>query len=543
MDTRISTERIDTVKTKEILAILLGIAVSLTLTACIGMSPKKVSVPEYALQVPVNSYLSRQFEQSIKKNPGLSGFHLLDNGQDTLSLVSYLIDHSERTLDLQYFIFHNDKTGKLVAYKLLKAADRGVKIRILLDDMFAISQEDFLDALNAHPNISVKLYNRLSKKKWLRAVNFLTDFARVNRRMHNKAFIVDNQLAIVGGRNIGDAYYTAKIKYLFSDLDVVSVGPIVPEISQSFDEYWNAKWAAKLPTYDSKYLKEIMADIMIDIKENYKTVMGSVYGRSLRKLRVGHDLVSGKTPLIWASYNVLYDPPSKVGGLKKKNINFVESRIIEYTRYAQDEVSVVSPYFIPSRFGMGWIKKLRRNSIKISLVTNSFASNDTPVAHGGYKRYRKRLLKRGVSLFEFKPDAFSIERSDNAVWYKKELPRSSLHSKALLIDDKYVFIGSVNLSPRSRYMNTEIVIVIYGPQMAKKIKNLFNIYKDPKNSYQVVLRKRKSDDFDLETPENEIVWLTQEKGKSVEYYQEPDVWLLKKLGISILSFLPIEGLL
>ncbi len=520
-------------------ALLCGLL--LLLPACANRKKTDLRIHSHALEPHTVTALSRALRLRVSRHPGKSGFYLLGNGLETFALLVSLIDRAEKTLDLQYFLFHDDRTGKYMAYKLLQAADRGVRIRLLLDDIFASGQNRFLMLLDAHPNIEVRLFNRISEKKWLRYVRFLVEFMRVNRRMHNKVFVVDNQVAVVGGRNIGDAYYTANERFLFSDLDVLSVGPVVAEVSASFDAYWNTPWAANLVYGPVAKHRDRLRQDHDRIRRHARAFAGSNYARALARETTGRRLLNGSLRLIWADYKVFYDPPQKVSGLKKKNARFMESIIIDYMERAQTEVRVISPYFVPQRFGMRWIKQLRRRGVKLALVTNSYASNDTRVVHGGYKRYRRKLLKLGVELYELKPTAFKQERK-KVPWHKR-LPKSTLHIKAVVIDRKYTFVSSVNLSPRSRYMNTEIAILIHGQEMADSMRRLFDRYANLQNSFRVRLVKIDKGPGAEHGGERRLVWITRSKGRIVRFEQEPYVWLFQHLGVSFINLLPIEDLL
>ena len=513
----------------------------LSLPACTHRKKMDLRIHTYALANAGKTSLGKALQPRVSRHPGKSGFYLLGNGIETFALLISLIDRAEKTLDLQYFLFHYDRTGKYMAYKLLQAADRGVRIRLLLDDIFASNQDRFLALLDAHPNIEVRLFNRISEKKWLRYVRFLVEFMRVNRRMHNKVFVVDNQVAVVGGRNIGDAYYTANKRFLFSDLDVLSVGPVVDEISTSFDTYWNTRWASNLVySADAQHRAQVKRE-HDKLRRHAVDFVKSSYGRALARESIGRRLVNASLRLIWARYKVFYDPPQKVSGLKKKSARFMESIIIDYMERADTDVRVISPYFVPQRFGMRWIKKLRRKGVKLALLTNSYASNDTRVVHGGYKRYRRKLLKLGVELYELKPTAFRQER-ESVPWYKR-LPKSTLHIKAVVVDRKYTFVSSVNLSPRSRYMNTEIAILIYGSEMADAMRRLFARYANLRNSFRVELVKRDKGVGMERSVEKRLVWITRNKGRIVRFEQEPYVWLFQHLGVSFINLLPIEDLL
>ncbi len=459
---------------------------------------------------------------------------MLENGIDALATIIYLSKQADTSLDLQYWSFHNDRTGKLIAWHLLKAGDRGVKVRILLDDFMAHGGNALIRVLDAHPNIDVRLFNKMSRVKVLRPVAMVVRFRKINRRMHNKVFVADNRVAIVGGRNIGDAYYMAKKSYLYQDLDVLTIGSVVKKISQSFDTYWNSKWSVG-NTNTMIYTKNSVLYDSINqtrrkLKRNKQKLFQSGYGKLLRKKPIARIFNHPSKYFTWANYKVLYDPPSKVKGIRKKSGNFLEYKMTTHMAKANSNIKIFTPYFIPQSFGMRWIKNLNKKSVELSVITNSFAANDVAISHGGYQRYRRRLLKNGVKLYEFRPDALTKKRA-NITWYKQK-PKTRLHAKAMVIDDRYVYVGSVNLTPRSRYMNTEISIMIDSDSLARKVSGIFEKLTRPENSYLVKLEKSNK----------RLVWFGKLKGKLQRTNREPDVSLLKQLSVTVINVLPFEGL-
>ncbi len=518
----------------------LGLGV-LFVSGCSSSFSKYKSV-SYALQDTRGTYLDRRLETVSRSasRDGRGGFYLLDNGIETFAMLNFLIDKAEKSLDLQYWSLHTDKTGRAIAWKLIRAADRGVRVRVLLDDFIAGGGNPMLAALAAHPNIEVRLFNPVSKKKLTRGLAFFTSFRRINRRMHNKVFIADNRVAILGGRNIGDAYYMAKASYMYKDLDVMSVGPVVGEISRSFDVYWNAKWANKLKSRRYRY-NEGPKETSKILKMDYYKLTQSPFWKQLRRFDVKAVFDDPAARFIWADYQVFYDPPEKVKGIKKKNRKFLEWKMIQQMSRAHSDVKIITPYFVPQRFGMRWIKKLTRSRVKVSVITNSFAANDVSVSHGGYQRYRRKLLKYGIDLYEFKPDAIKEERA--LVNWRDKKPVSRLHAKAIVIDDQYVYIGSVNLTPRSRYMNTEITIMLKSKELAGRVAGMFRRLTSLENSYHVVLEEHGRFADTSEEPGTGLVWISLQNGRKVRLTQEPRVSLLKHLTVTFLNLLPIEDML
>jgi len=469
------------------------------------------------------------------------GFFLLHEGMDALAAIIYLTKTAEHSLELQYWSLHQDKTGKAVMYHLLKAADRGVRIRILLDDFIARGGNATLNTLASHPNIELKLYNPISKRKWLRTFSLIMRFNRSNRRMHNKVFIADKSVAIVGGRNIGDAYYAAKASYMYRDLGVIAIGPVVKDVSISFDEYWNAKWAVPLSQLNRRLFLGIhYKDKRQQLTDDFLKFQSSSYWHALSKNTISKKIKNSKQYFTWAHYKVIYDPPNKVKGIKKKNKKFLEYQMTRHMAQATDNVKIITPYFVPQRFGLRWTKMLNKKGVKVTILTNSFAANDFSIAHGGYQRYRIKLLKNGVNLYEFRPSAIKQERN-KITWFTKK-PVARLHAKSIVIDDRYVYIGSVNLTPRSRYLNTEISIRIDSTTIAQQLNQSIAALTSEENSYHLTLRQKNDhNEMDFHTENYELTWNANKSNRNSE--SDPEVSLLKHFTISFLSLLPIEDLL
>ncbi len=534
---------------------LLGIIVLFVLlSACTTTQIKVPTQPIVNAPLPVAKLQKSHLEHSVirqtDKNPAKTGFHFIATGVNAFSALTGLISSAERTIDLQSFIYHDDRTGRLLAYKLLQAADRGVNVRILLDDFFSSSKISLLATLNAHRNIEVRFFNPVSTLRWARPLALIARFRKVTRRMHNKAFIVDGRVAIVGGRNVGDVYYAMRGDYQFTDLDVLSIGPVVPSILTSFNTFWNSRWAITARSYGSfdrtssgsflvqKKLKQLRA--------NAATLRYSKFMRAVKKSGIIRQLRKGKLPLLWSSSELIYDPPVKVRGRRKDRKKYLMSQIMPHLAQAKSEVLIITPYFVPRRSGLRWIKRLRKKGVRVIVLTNSYASNDVPFAYIGYERYRRKLVKMGVELYEFKPTAESTRRKSYA--WLKTIPKAGLHTKLIIIDGEKMIIGSPNINPRSRNLDTEIAILVNNPDIADRMSILFGNLIKPVNSYRVVLRKSlidwtEADDPEVSEEEQQLVWKTNKKGKQVQYRQEPNTGLLEHLGILFIGLLPIEGLL
>ncbi|VAW79130.1 Cardiolipin synthase, ClsC [hydrothermal vent metagenome] len=526
----------------------------LALTAC-SIKQQRIAAenPENKISFTDSTQMSR-LEKSVLKqideHSHKNGFYFIATGVEAFSTLTGLISSAERSIDLQSFLYHDDRTGRLLAYKLLQAADRGVRVRILLDDFFSSSKISLLATLNAHRNIEVRFFNPISTSRWARPLAFIAKFRKVTRRMHNKAFIVDRHVAIIGGRNVGDVYYAMRDDYQFTDLDVLSVGPVVKSISTSFNTFWTSRWAVAAVSYNqydrtsngSKVVKKKLTQLRV----NAKKLQRSSFMKAVKRSGVVRKLRHANLSLLWSNSRLMYDPPEKVRGRRKHRKKYLMNQLMPYLAQARSEVLIITPYFIPSRSGLRWIKRLRKKGVKVTILTNSFASNDIPFAYIGYERYRRKVLEMGVELYEFKPTA-ETKRRKTYKWLKS-IPRSGLHAKLIIIDGEKMIIGSPNINPRSRNLDTEIAIMVNSTEIAEKMSALFSKLIKPVNSYRVVLRKRvndwkEADDPNVSDEDEQLVWKTNKQGKQVQYRQEPNTGLFEHLGILFIGLLPIEGFL
>ncbi|HSC98848.1 MAG TPA: phospholipase D family protein, partial [Casimicrobiaceae bacterium] len=375
------------------------------LSACATMPPGTTfpKVESTALANPQDTLLGRKIEPRAKAHPGLSGFRLFASGSDALSLRVQMADSAQRTLDVQYFIFKEDDSGKLLMSALLRAAQRGVRVRILIDDTEARGQDDRVGLLAGHPNVDVRLYNPFFYRGslgLLRYTEFALTASRLNYRMHNKLFIADNEIAVVGGRNVGDEYFDSGNDVQFGDYDVFALGPITRQLSKSFDEYWNSSLAVPVRAL----LGTVPSGPKLDEFENQlnahlEQMQDSPQVKAIRTGNPLAGLLNGDAGVTWAKAEVLVDSPDKaavdggdtVGALLRR-------RLLEAAKDVQSELLIVSPYLVPGDKGMALLKSLRERGVRVRILTNSLMSTDVPAVHAGYRRYRVPLLETGVDL-------------------------------------------------------------------------------------------------------------------------------------------------
>ena len=520
---------------KSMLAIYCSIAI--TVAGCSTLPKHKIeSIPETTLQVDTAQTTLAQIIQPLQEqHPDLTGYLVLFEPLEALATRLSLIDKAEKRLDLQYYIWDNDKVGSLALHALIRAADRGVKIRLLIDDNNAKSTEGIFLALAQHPNIEVKLFNPYRFRKY-RALDMILDLKRINRRMHNKSFIADHQVALIGGRNMTNQYYNVSDNYQFSDVDVMLVGTAVKDISHSFDEYWSHEYAYKVQEVVNQSAHHLSYEsLKRQLDEHYERVTVQNYLDLTSNSQAIDSLMSRDIQLDWVKAEVVKDSPDKIKSKakKKEHLNF---QLIQHLEQPEKNVDLISAYFVPEKKGAKMLTDLAEDGIKVRVLTNSFKANDVAVVHAFYGKYRQDLLEHGVQLYEFLPalDKNDLDRHTEALAKKakvnlKGLSRSSLHAKLMALDEKQVFIGSFNFDPRSAYLNTEIGVLLNSPPLARAVHTTMDENLS-KYAYKLVLDANKKITWQRQTPQGPVI-----------YTKEPRMKWWQRAGIKMLSWLPIEG--
>ncbi len=405
---------------------------------------------------PLGQYAAHQ----TKQHNGLSSFYPLDQGMDALGVRLRLADRAVKSIDMQYFLMKSDTAGAVMANALLKAADRGVRVRFLLDDVFTSVPDDSFLLINQHPNIDVRIFNPVSRSG-IYAFNFIWHFNQANRRMHNKSFTVDHSVSVVGGRNIADEYFELKTDSVFVDFDVLAVGPIAADIASSFDEYWNHSRAVPIDQFIKGTPKEDLDTVRADIAEEFDGIYDTVYNQAL-KSQLLVDLMAGRRPLFPARARVLADSPDKL----VNQINPTHMRLVNDLRNvilsAEKEIVFISPYYVPGEKGVQLIRDLVAKGVRVVILTNSLASNNHVPVHSGYARYRRDVILAGAELYEARANA-ARELSGNP----DGPDMLTLHTKAFMIDREKLFVGSLNLDPRSIEINAEMGLLINSAAMVE----------------------------------------------------------------------------
>jgi putative cardiolipin synthase len=510
-----------------LLGVLAGVvcACSSVPTVAVKDKPSSTSIPAV-----IDSASTRYVESETGSHPGQSGFRLLLGNVNALMSRVVLADNARHSIDLQYYIFNNDATGRLLAQRLLSAADRGVRVRILLDDLDISKEDRLLDALDVHPNIEIRLFNpfRIRQRSLLsKAGQFLLEGPRLNRRMHNKSFIVDGTQAIVGGRNIGDAYFDAGDDVHFRDLDALAIGPVVPQVAAMFDRYWNCDAAFPVSAYSDNDAGKHTLDTLRDrlLREARAFTEGD-YAQAVADEVPNGASAERKGAWYWGAARLVADDPDKVDPQEDHKALHIDRQIKQVLDDARQQALMVSPYFIPGESGTHFLEALAQRGVDIKVLTNSLAATDEPEVHAGYVRYRRRLLDAGVDLYEFKP--IGGQTDQRAYGTSSGV---SLHAKTMVVDHHEVFVGSMNFDPRSRALNTEMGVIVDSPDLAAAIERFFASATTPENAFHVVLQAKR------------VHWISRADGKEQHDTHDPDTSAWKRTKVRLMRLLPIEGLL
>ncbi|MBB3175799.1 phospholipase D family protein [Variovorax sp. Sphag1AA] len=521
---------------RAIVAFILG----LLLTGCASLPASVERTPTTALTNTADTRLGKATRPLTSAHAGKSGIHPLVLAEDAFAARVVLAKLADRSLDLQYYIWHNDTTGQLLWQAIWDAAERGVRVRLLLDDANTGGLDPTLAALDAHPNIEIRLFNPFANRGF-RAGDFVSDFSRVNRRMHNKSFTADNLATIVGGRNVGDEYYGANMEVGFQDLDVLGIGPVVQQVSNEFDLFWNSASAYPAATVLAPAKPDSAATLREAWDKVHQNPEAVRYLEAVRNTPLMAQLASEKVDFEWTNARVLHDDPSKVLQPMDRSDLQMLPQLLKAMGQPKRELDLVSPYFVPGADGTKSLVELAQNGVKVRVLTNSLSATDVSPVHAGYSKYRDELLKGGAVLYELKPgSAVPPPDKDKDEERSRGLPGSgsrgssaaSLHAKTFAVDRERIFVGSYNLDPRSAKLNTEMGVVIESPALAGILSKQFDTT-IPTRAYLV---RRQSDGHGLE-------WIDVEPTGETRYSTEPGAGPMKRLWIDFLEILPIEWLL
>ncbi len=491
------------------------------LTGCVSLPTDYPRTISSALYLPQETELGKTIQPYVAKHHGDSGFYFMSSDVNAFLARVLLIEAAQKTLDLQYYSFQPDRTGKYMLDRLLLAAERGVRVRLLLDDWRDRAAMDrWLTMMEIYPNIQVRVFNPfLGPREFplTRPLEAIFGQKRLRARMHNKSFIADNSVAIVGGRNIADDYFGASSDIYMRDLDVMAMGPIVQKVSAVFDDYWNCVLAIPLKALvpyepSARGLKRVRREL----EAERAALENSPYGVKMQKSDFLKRAETGELRLVWARVGeVLADNPLKVINRHHSHLDKMGQQIREFLESAQGEILIITPYLVPGKAGLQWLRKVRQRGVTVKILTNSLASTDEIVAQFGYMHYRKALLPMGVQLYELRPVPGRRGEEDEPPEEEHTLhlggsSQGALHAKLIVLDGRWVFVGSLNFDPRSFYFDTQDGIIIYSPQFAQEAANLFARDASPRRSYRVML-----------TDNGKLVWITEKHGLEVRHYKQP----------------------
>jgi putative cardiolipin synthase len=426
----------------------------------------------------------------LRAPAGKSGAYIFDKGEKALLARAWLTDHAEKTIDIQYFIWSNDNIGTLAAESLLRAADRGVKIRVLVDDLLIDAPDQVITALNSHPDITIKIYNPLHTvgvPTWKRIINLIVHFRASNQRMHDKTFTVDGKVAIIGGRNMADEYFDYDHHYNFRDRDILLLGPVVHDIRHNFQIFWNSSFAVPVERLlvagkekNTESRQKIFKDLHNYAKnpENFEPdVRNAITG-------LGGLLPNLKKKITWTDIIFSHDIPGKNQNGSLSGGGATTQALVAALSKAKKSITIQSPYLVMPKNGIAFFKSLVEKNIRVRISTNSLASTDNLQAFSGYLKQRRKILAAGIEVYEFKPaPAIQENLIERYKRLEKESPVFAIHAKSLVIDHKTLFVGTFNLDPRSANLNTEVGCFISNETLAAQVEQAIFLDMLPENSW------------------------------------------------------------
>ena len=504
-------------------------ALATLMASCASLPPLEGRTATTALADTAGTRLGRAVAADVAANPGKTGIHALPEGHAAFAARVVLAAAAEKSIDAQYYIWHGDQVGYLLFEALWQAAERGVRVRLLLDDLNTGGLDPTIAALDAHPNIEVRLYNPLVQRG-ARALNFLTDFTRVNRRMHNKSFTVDNQVSVVGGRNIANEYFGAGSGVVYADLDVIAVGAAVREVSKEFDLYWNSPSAYPAASFVDTSGLDGAADLKARFASTRADPESVAFLEAARTTSLVRDLLGRQLALEWTLAEAVYDDPAKTLDTTARTDVLLFPELVRTIGRPEKSFDLVSPYFVPGDEGTVGLVALAGKGVNVRVLTNSLASSEANVVFAGYAKRREDLLRAGIQLYEMKTTAAPEEREKKVKFGSSS--SAALHAKTFAVDRRRVFVGSFNFDPRSARLNTEMGLVIDSPALAQQLAERFDTAA-PLAAYEVRLGP---DGRSLE-------WIERTAAGETRYDTEPGTTWFQRRSVDVLSILPVDWML
>jgi cardiolipin synthase C len=494
----------------------------LVLAACTTLSYDYPRETTSAFAAYDETFLGQLFRAAENRNPGKSGVVLVTSGRKAFASRLAMTELAEKSLDLQYYIWDEDQSGRILAHAILRSADRGVRVRLLIDDLNVGKRDNVVAALDAHPNIEIRLFNPFANRG-SKLVEFAGDFDRVNHRMHNKLMVADNALALLGGRNIGDHYFDVSKEANYRDLDVAVAGEVVRDASDVFDYFWNGDWSFPVAAVIKRSFTDEELKAARQKLENTIHRGGYPYPvyeeTAVMKRRIA-DL--GKS-LVWAPAYVVWDDPANTAAGQKHGE--IIKALAGKLEKLNSEILMENAYFVPGEVGTDALRGLSERGVRVRILTNSLSSNNVLAVHAGYSKYRKPLLEGGIELYEVRADSSEVQQTLLSTDSK-----AGLHTKAFIFDRESVFVGSFNLDPRSANINTEIGLYVESPKLAASLAEFLDEGVRPGNSYRLELDDK-----------GNIVWTTETDGRIERFTSDPNATGGQKAVTAFIGALPIEG--
>ncbi len=504
----------------------------LALCALSGCATYRLDVPRptsYAVPATADTAIGRALAPALAEHPGQSAFSLLQYGALAVLARAALADLAERSLDVQYYIYEDDASGLVLADRLLAAARRGVRVRLLVDDNNLVRSEDRLATLAGHKNLEIRVFNPYRNRvRWMRPLEMLTSFGRVQRRMHNKIFAVDSQLAVIGGRNIGDNYFDMHRSVNFSDVELLGAGPIARAAVASFDDYWNSPWAVPIEAFLDRTPTEAEADAVAAVVAQQAAAVEEFRDSYAPVLAQVRELVFGAEFAHWGEAELLADPPEKIDESRRAASPLL-GRAYALWQGAAREVLVESAYLVPLKKGADLMADRARAGVRVVVLTNSLASTDVLAVHAGYAKRRRELVAAGVELYEFQADA--RRRAGERRIFRRMAGGSSLHSKVMVIDRELTWVGSFNIDPRSALINTELAVVVRSRSLAEATARIVEADIAPDRAWRL----------SLEPPgkrSGRLFWTGERAGAVVRLQGEPGASLGQRVLAQVVRWLP-----
>ena len=500
---------------------VLFLLIGLLLSGCAGVPKDYPRTESTAFEDYLDTSVGQLFEEAAVQHPGESGFAIIRYGRNAFTARVALTELAEKSLDVQYYIWEADATGRILAERLIQAADRGVRVRLLIDDITLAGRDAKVAAMDAHPNIEIRAFNPFANRD-ARVFDFAFDLERVNHRMHNKIMVMDNAVAIVGGRNIGNHYFSVATDANFRDLDIAAAGPVVRQISTVFDHFWNGDWAVPIAALvDRPYTKADLREAREFIRESLAE-QDYPYPLDRDVPALNAELTAIRDQFIWAPGQIVWDDPAAIEqGIADGTML---KALVRKVKTLHTELLIESAYFVMLDKAVENLRALHERGVRVRVLTNSLASNDVVAAHAGHAKRRKPLIEAGVELYEYRPDS----RVSKTRAYRGE-SKAALHTKAIVFDRESVFIGSFNLDPRSAAINTEAGLYVESPELARQVIEYMDEGVRPENAYRVLLDE-----------DGELYWVTEVDGNEVRYTQEPETTFGQRFMSGFIMILPVE---